>query len=95
MAAYLIADVDVHDAAEYEKYKAAIPALIRKHGGETLARGGAVEVFEGEWKPHRLVLFRFPALEAIRAFLNDPEYRPWKELRLRISKGNLVGIEGV
>jgi uncharacterized protein (DUF1330 family) len=95
MAAYLIADVNVRDAPEYEKYKAAIPALVRKHGGETLARGGACEVYEGDWRPARLVIFRFPTMEAIRAFLDDPEYRPWKELRQRISKGNLVGVAGV
>jgi len=95
MAAYLIGDVNVRDPAEYAKYSTAIPALVRKHGGEALARGGACEVFEGEWTPHRLVLFRFPTMDAIRAFLEDPEYRPWKELRQRISTGNLVGVEGI
>lgn len=95
MAAYLIADVEVHDPAEYEKYKVAIPALVRKHGGESLARGGAIEVFEGDWHPSRLVVFRFANMDAIRAFLDDPEYRPWKELRQRVSHGNLVGLDGI
>lgn len=95
MAAYLIADVEVHDLAEYEKYKAAVPALIHKHGGEYLARGGECLALEGDWQPSRLVLLRFPNMEAVRAFLEDPEYRPWKELRQRIAQGNFVGVEGV
>ncbi len=95
MAAYLIADVEVRDPVEYAKYKAAVPALIRKHGGEYLARGGECLSFEGDWQPSRLVLLRFPNMEAIRAFLQDPEYGPWKELRQRIARGNFVGVEGV
>ena len=33
MTAYLLATIDVHDAAHYEDYKSAAPALIEKHGG--------------------------------------------------------------
>jgi len=27
--------------------------------------GGAVRVYEGEWQPKRVVLFRFPSMQAI------------------------------
>jgi uncharacterized protein (DUF1330 family) len=40
MAAYLIANIDARDAAAYEEYKAKVPAIVRKYGGEYLARGG-------------------------------------------------------
>jgi uncharacterized protein (DUF1330 family) len=95
MAAYLIGDIQIHDPVAYANYSAAIPALIRKHRGEPLVRGGAVTVFEGDWNPGRLVVFRFPDMVAVRAFLEDPEYRPWKELRQSASIGNLIGVEGI
>ncbi len=76
MAAYLIADVDVHDPVAYEEYKAAIPPLVRKHGGETLARGGAIEVFEGDWRPSRLVLFRFASMERAARFSRRSRISP-------------------
>ncbi len=95
MAAYLIGDVQIHDPVAYEKYKAAVPALIRKHGGEPLVRGGVVTLFEGDWNPGRMVVFKFPNMEAVRAFIDDPAYRPWKELRQSASIGSLVGVEGV
>ena len=72
MSAYLIVDLDIHDLDGYQKYREGVPALIAKHGGEYLVRGGEFEVIEGDWRPHRLVLFRFPDRQAIRDFFADP-----------------------
>ena len=95
MAAYLIADVEVHDPAEYRKYTAGIPALIAKHGGEILVRGGRCEALEGTWLPSRLVVFRFPTMDAVRAFHSDPEYQPLIQQRQRSAAADLLAIEGV
>ena len=95
MAAYLIVDVVVTDPAGYEQYRAGVPALIRKHGGEYLVRGGNLEVIEGAWKPQRLVVLRFPDRAAAQAFIDDPEYRPLKELRHRVARTDLVLVDGV
>lgn len=95
MAAYLIVTTDIHDAEAYERYKAAVPVFIRKHGGEYLARGGTVEVLEGAWNPSRIVLLRFPSMTHVRAFLDDPDYRPLKALRHSAAKTNLVVVEGI
>jgi uncharacterized protein (DUF1330 family) len=95
MAAYLIVNTDIHDPALYEQYKAGVPALIKKHGGEYLARGGEFEVFEGAWHPKRVVLLRFPSLEAARALLNDPNYQPFKKIRHSAAHADIVGVEGL
>jgi len=55
MAAYLIANVDVKDAAAFEEYRKQVPATIARHGGRYLVRGGRVERVEGTWNPKRLV----------------------------------------
>ncbi len=95
MTAYLIADVDVRDVERYEEYKRKVPALIARHGGEYLVRGGDFEILEGDWRPTRLVLFRFPDREAIRAFMADPEYAPLIALRHSIADSSLVAIDGL
>ena len=41
MAAYLIADVDVTDAAAFEEYRRDVPATEARYGGRYLGRGGA------------------------------------------------------
>ncbi len=95
MPAYLIVDVNLADPAAYEPYKAAVPALIARHGGEYLVRGGEFEVLEGDWRPTRLVLFRFPDRAAIHAFVNDPDYAPYKALRLSIATTDSVAVDGI
>ena len=54
MPAYMIVNLDVSDAVAYEEYKMKVPALIRKHGGKYLVRGGKFTILEGDWKPTRL-----------------------------------------
>jgi uncharacterized protein (DUF1330 family) len=94
MAGYIIANIDVKDAVAYEEYRAKVGGLIRKHGGEALVRGAESVVAEGNWKPKRLVVLRFPDMAAARAFYDDPEYQPLKELRLRVTQSDLVFTEG-
>lgn len=91
----MIVNVEVNNATAYEEYKAKVPALIRKHGGEYLVRGGNFVVLEGDWKPSRLVVFRFPDVASAQALYNDPEYQPLKALRQRVSKMDIVAIEGL
>ena len=95
MAAYIIAQIDVTDAEAYEGYKAQVPALIEKYGGEYLARGGAVEVLEGEWSMPRTIILRFESLEAAHAWYAADDYQPVKALRQQASRGNIVLVEGV
>jgi uncharacterized protein (DUF1330 family) len=94
MSTYVILNLDVKDPAAYEEYKAKVPALIRKHGGEYLVRGGEFLVVEGDWRPSRLVLLRFPDIASIQALDNDPEYQPLKALRHRVAKTEMVVVEG-
>jgi uncharacterized protein (DUF1330 family) len=95
MAAYLIANVDVKDPTAYEEYKAKVPAIVRKYGGEYLARGGRFVVLEGDWEPTRVAVIRFPDIESAQALYDDPEYQPLKALRQRVSKMQFVVVEGL
>jgi uncharacterized protein (DUF1330 family) len=94
VSAYLIVDLDIHDPVGYQKYREGVPALIAKHGGEYLVRGGEFEVIEGDWRPHRLVLFRFPDRQAIRDFFADPDYAEFKNIRFKTAKTAAVAVDG-
>lgn len=92
---YVIVNIDVRDLAAYEAYKTDAPVIIRKHGGEYLARGGAVEVLEGDWKPARIALLKFPDMAAVRAFLEDSDYQPLKTIRHSVASTQMVAVEGL
>jgi len=95
MPVYVIVEVEMKDAALYEQYKPHVPALVKKHGGVFLVRGGRTESLEGNWNPDRLVLFRFPDAGSAHAFFDDPEYQPLKALRHRASTSRVVLVEGL
>lgn len=94
MAAYVIADVDVTDAAKYEDYKKLTPGAVAKHGGRFLARGGQTAVLEGSWRPARLVVIEFPTLEQARNFYTSVEYTAARRARAGAAKMNMVVVDG-
>ena len=94
MPAYVIAETDVHDQGQYDRYKAAAPATIAAHGGRYVARGGELDVFEGDWDPARLVVLEFDDLEAARRWYRSPEYQEVKRLREGAATMRIVAVEG-
>ena len=94
MAAYLIAEIDVVDNSGYDEYRKQVGAIIAKHGGKFLVRGGAVEPKEGGWQPKRLVVVEFPSMEKARTFYHSADYAPLIALRQKASRGKLVLVEG-
>jgi uncharacterized protein (DUF1330 family) len=96
MAAYLVVDTRIGDAEAYERYKLGAKPIAERHGGEYLARGGALTVLEaGLWTPSRLVIIRFPDAAAAKAFADDPEYQPLKAVRQGAATCTLAIVEGV
>jgi uncharacterized protein (DUF1330 family) len=95
MAGYLIATMDVHDAEGYKAYQTAVPALIARHGGTYIVRGGTRVALEGEWPGERLVILEFPDYAAARAFADDPDYAPFVKVRQATTTSRIFIVEGV
>jgi uncharacterized protein (DUF1330 family) len=93
-SAYVLANVDVKDPAAYEEYKRLSTIAMKAHGAEVCVRGGAIEVLEGDWKPSRTVLLKFPSMEQARAFYDSTEYQAAKKAREGIAVMRMVLIEG-
>ena len=95
MAAYLIVDLNVEDAAGYDSYRREVPATLAKYGGRFLVRGGTSEVLEGDWAPKRVVVLEFPSMDALKRWYHSEEYKPLIKLRQTHSTGDLIAVEGV
>jgi uncharacterized protein (DUF1330 family) len=94
-SAYIIANVTVTDPQQYEEYKKWSSAAMQAHGAEVCVRGGKVEVIEGDWQPDRLVLLKFPSVEAARSFDASPEYGKARAARQGTAIMRMVLVEGV
>lgn len=74
MPAYWVARSKINDPVEYKKYTDLVAAIIDKHGGKILARGGKYEILEGPHKFQRFVVIEFPTMEQGIACFRSKEY---------------------
>lgn len=95
MSAYVVVDIEVLDAERYETYKQLAPPAVAAFGGRYIARGGATETLEGDWRPTRLVIVEFPTTERAKAWWASAEYEQAKALRHECARSRMVVIEGV
>ena len=77
MAAYLMVEHIITDAAKFEEYRTKVGPLIAKYGGRYLTKGGTHKMPEGgHWKPERVVIIEFPDMDTLKAWYDAPEYQP-------------------
>ena len=95
MACYVIAEVDVQDAALFEEYRKIVPATIAQYGGKYVVRGGACESKEGGWTPKRMVVLEFPTMARAREWYHSAEYAPALAMRLKAAQSRVIFAEGV
>lgn len=90
---YWIGNMDVRDAAVYEKYRAANAKPFAEYGAKFLARGGTQQVREGTAHA-RTVVIEFPSHADAVACYESPSYQNAKDIRMTVSDGSLIIIEG-
>lgn len=91
---FVIARAIVTNATQWAIYAAAAGEAMKKYGGTPIARGGRMEVAEGEGRA-RNVIIEFPSFDAARAYATSPEYAAARKLREGAGMTDLVVVEGV
>lgn len=92
---YVLVDLDVLDAQDYQEYRAKAPPIVKAHGGRYLVRGGTQEHVEPGWDLHRTVILEFPSMAAARAWYRAPEYQKILPIRLRSTRSRMVFLDGL
>ena len=95
MAAYVVFDVEIRDAERYQDFMRQVKPALEAAGARYLARGGAHQVWEGDWSPRRQVLLEFPSMAAWEDFYHGPVYQGLKKVRDECSSARLVSVEGL
>ena len=95
MAAYVIAEITVHDTQGYEEYRKLAGATLAAFGGRYLVRGGATESIEGYGSPGRLVVIEFPTRERAGAWWASPDYVNARAIRQRTATTRMILAQGV
>ena len=95
MAAYLISDVTVKNAAAFETYRTRAAASIAQHGGRYVVRGGPIEALEGGWTPRTIIVVEFADVDRARAWYRSPEYAEALVVRDQALSRNLILVDGI
>jgi uncharacterized protein (DUF1330 family) len=94
MAGYLIANVEVTNAARFEEYRQKVGSVVAQFGGRFIVLGGEVRRLEGYLPIRRLVVVEFPSLDAAEQFYDSPEYQPLLKIRLASTKSDVMLAAG-
>jgi uncharacterized protein (DUF1330 family) len=85
IGAYFILTQTITDPDKYRsEYIPQVLQFIAKHGGKIVVAKHDAEPLEGS-PAKGVVVLRFPSEEAVRNFVNDPEYQPAKKIRHAIT----------
>ena len=91
---YWIARVTVTNPDGYPDYVAAAKPAFEKYGARFLARGGRVEVLEGEAR-ERNVVIEFDDYETAIACYRSPEYQAAAAIRQAHAEADMFVVEGI
>lgn len=94
MAYYAIFDTDVFDPEAYKEYQAKVGPGVAAHGGKYLSAGGDLQVFEGDWSLHRIVMLEFPDKSAFEGWYFGADYQALKPIRDRAVHSKAFGVGG-
>jgi len=95
MAAYVIAQLTVHDRERYGRYAAAFLPTLAPYDGRLLAADEAPELLEGDWPHQKVVLIAFPDKAQARAWAEGPEYQAIAGDRLAATTTTALIVDGM
>jgi uncharacterized protein (DUF1330 family) len=79
--ALMLIEADIHDMDGFRTYTQAIIPIVQRFGGTYVVMRGERQDLEGDWGATRVVISRWPSMEAARAFWFSPEYQQAIKLR--------------
>jgi uncharacterized protein (DUF1330 family) len=93
--AYILVQVDVTNAQQYQEYAKLSPGIVASFGGRFLARAGRTLTLEGPPARPRVVLLEFPSFEKAQEFYQSPAYVAARKVRDGAAQAQFVLVEGV
>lgn len=92
--AYVVAEVEIHDADAFARdYAPRVAGTLQAYGGRFLT-SGKLTALEGN-APQRFVIIAFDSVAKARAWYDSPAYQPLLAIRRETATSTLFIAEGV
>lgn len=95
MPYYFVANIDIHNPGEYQKYIDSAESVFKKYKGKYLAVDNEPIVLEGKWDYTRSVIIEFPSKEEFVYWYYSPEYQDILKHRLVSAACDTVLVKGL
>lgn len=92
---YLLGNIVVADRERFAEYLEKVPAVIARHGGRYVVRGGTVHPLEGNLGVQRIILLEFDSRKAAERFYNSKDYAPLKQLRMETAESQVMFVDAL
>jgi len=93
--AFIVAEINVTDAAGYRPYSEKAATIVSQFGGQYLARGGATKSIEGAAPPNRIASIEFPDMATLEKFEASTEYGAIRPVRQKAATSRIFAVEGI
>lgn len=94
-AAFIAAQLAIHDPARYGEYVDRFAATLRGLDAELLVADGQPEILEGDWSYDKFVLIRFSGRQEAERWATSPAYRTIATDRVASTSTTAVLLRGV
>ncbi len=95
MSSYFIAQININDLEEYDKYLEGFDEVFARYNGEVIVVDDNPTVLEGEWSYTRVVVIQFPSSDDVRRWYDSAEYQALAQHRYHASKADIILVEGL
>jgi uncharacterized protein (DUF1330 family) len=95
MSSFFIAQININDPEEYDKYLEGFDEVFAGYNGEVIVVDDNPIILEGEWSYTRLVVIKFPSSDDVRRWYDSAAYQALAHHRHRASKADIILVEGL
>jgi uncharacterized protein (DUF1330 family) len=95
MSHYFIAQINIKDPKEYQKYIDKAGDIFKKYHGKYLVLDDMPVVLEGSWNCNRIVVIKFNNQKSFNAWYNSKEYQEILKYRLSAAECTTILAKGL
>ena len=94
MSFYFVANINIEDQLEYEKYVNKVDKVFSKFNGKYLVVDDKPKILEGNWDYSRVVIIEFETETDFNNWYNSKEYQEILKYRLVSSSSDSILVKG-
>ena len=91
---YFVANIQIDDESEYQKYIDKVDKVFAKYNGNYLAVDKSPKILEGDWNYSRSVIIEFKSELDFNNWYYSKDYQEILRFRLNAGKSDTILIKG-